>query len=153
MFLNLNCDTVSCSDKLMCLFPCFLFSRHHLGRPRLAQICTTLHLQCHTAPLPLPTTSLRVSLRICSNPAVYRSLSRYHTKPGKAHTHAGLGSDKIKNTRQLIWIKGARSIRIEREILSLTERQRWTSAGLERKESCLRKQRTIRELETPLPNI
>lgn len=32
-----------------------------------------------------------LSLRISSNPAVYRSLSPYHTKPGKAHTHAGLG--------------------------------------------------------------
>lgn len=56
-------------------------------------------------------------------------LSPRHTKTRKS-THPPTQdwrSDKIKNAQQLIWIKGARSIRIQKEVLSLTERQKGRS--------------------------
>lgn len=87
---------------------CFLFASHHFSiRPQLTQILS------HPNPLSPPSASLPVT-----------------QKPGKAHTHTPTRdwrSDKIKNAQQLIWIKGAHSIRIQKEILSLMERQKGRS--------------------------
>ena len=101
---------------LFCLFICF---QHYSSRPQLTQICATLHLQRHTAiqplflslPPPLCKALLESALILPStvpSPPI--------TQKQEKHTPTrDWGSDKIKNTRQLIWIKGARSIRIQRD--------------------------------------
>lgn len=96
--------------------PFLLLGQLDSSRPQLTLICVILHLQCHTVSLSRPTSSLRVSLS--ESALILPSIvpSPPITQNQEKHTPTrDWGSDKIKNTRQLIWIKGARSIRIERD--------------------------------------
>lgn len=123
--------------------PFLLLGQLDSSRPQLTLICVILHLQCHTVSLSRPTSSLRVSLS--ESALILPSIvpSPPITQNQEKHTPTrDWGSDKIKNTRQLIWIKGARSIRIERDSEPDRGRDECREEGISNKNAKEKKQGT-----------